>query len=78
VAVSFFFLTTAYFLEVQSRRGVPDVATFNLACAPNVGGGQWAAYEERPDRFEHGEFAHGVSADEITPPRAGVGSAGGR
>jgi hypothetical protein len=43
----------AYFLEAQTRRGVPYLATFNFCPAPHVGGGEWAA-EERLSPFRHG------------------------
>jgi hypothetical protein len=42
----------AYFLEAQTRRGVPYLATFNFVRPPSVGGGEWAA-EERLYPFPH-------------------------
>ncbi|HEV8686836.1 MAG TPA: hypothetical protein VGQ84_06135 [Gaiellaceae bacterium] len=47
------FAYEAYFLEAQTRRGVPYLATFNFWRAPHVGGGQWAA-EERLYPYPHG------------------------
>jgi hypothetical protein len=46
------FAYEAYFLEAQTRKGVPYLVTFNFSRAPNVGGGEWAA-EERLYPFPH-------------------------
>lgn len=46
------FAYEAYFLEAQTRKGVPYLATFNFSRPPNVGGGEWAA-EERLYPFPH-------------------------